>query len=296
MGGDRTCPDDCPIANWWSLLPEERKDKNKRKAKAMELYPKYTMEQIATQLGVSHPTIVRDLREFVHDEQTQPRTSARGRKGEGRPKGSKQTKPPAPVKGADAVVALADQGLSDKEIAKQTGVSPRQVRRAREDEALVRKGRADPEIDRSELSMTAQEKLDAAIRQYKKNLDRQFTETVRQEVVRRIDEVMLPHWKKQVHDAKTLYDKRRGLMKKETFNTIRRALHPDSRNSISDQKLGEAFDAFMALEKYILDEKDSPTSWPPLPKTWREWEEAKRKGTTTRPSRYANSRSTLRPQ
>lgn len=44
----------------------------------------FTMEAIATQLSVSHPTIVRDLKEFVHDEQTQPRTSARGRKGEGR--------------------------------------------------------------------------------------------------------------------------------------------------------------------------------------------------------------------
>jgi DeoR/GlpR family transcriptional regulator of sugar metabolism len=27
------------------------------------------MEAIATQLGVSHPTLVRDLKEFVHDEQ-----------------------------------------------------------------------------------------------------------------------------------------------------------------------------------------------------------------------------------
>jgi hypothetical protein len=42
-------------------------------------------------------------------------------------------------------------------------------------------------------------------------------------------------------------------MNKDTFNMIRRALHPDSRNSISDKKLGEAFAAFMALKF----EKDS---------------------------------------
>jgi hypothetical protein len=36
---------------------------------------------------------------------------------------------------------------------------------------------------------------------------------------------------------------------KDTFNTIRRALHPDSCNSISDKKLADAFRAFMALEK-----------------------------------------------
>jgi hypothetical protein len=34
-----------------------------------------------------HKTISRDLREFVHDEQTQPRKFKRGRTNEGRPKG-----------------------------------------------------------------------------------------------------------------------------------------------------------------------------------------------------------------
>jgi hypothetical protein len=37
-------------------------------------------------------------------------------------------------------------------------------------------------------------------------------------------------------------------MDKTLFNTIRRALHRDSRNSISDQKLDEAFRSFMGLE------------------------------------------------
>jgi hypothetical protein len=38
-------------------------------------------------------------------------------------------------------------------------------------------------------------------------------------------------------------------MDKATFNASRRALHPDSRQSISDKKLGAAFDTFMTLEK-----------------------------------------------
>jgi predicted ArsR family transcriptional regulator len=49
---------------------------------------RFTMEQIATQLGVSKPSIHRDLKELFHDETTPPRTSKRGRKGEGRPKGA----------------------------------------------------------------------------------------------------------------------------------------------------------------------------------------------------------------
>jgi hypothetical protein len=62
-------------------------------------------------------------------------------------------------------------------------------------------------------------------------------------------------------------------MDKATFHDIRRVLHPDSRQSISDKKLGEAFDTFMPLEKYVLNEKDSPTMRTPTAAryqvTWR---------------------------
>ncbi len=93
------------------------------------------------------------------------------------------------------------------------------------------------------------------------------------EIRKRIDEMVLPNWKQQIEQAKTLYERRRGAMDKETFNTIRRALHPDSRKAISDKKLGEAFDTFMRLEKYLLNEKDSPTDWSPgLPSSLAEWD------------------------
>ena len=72
-------------------------------------------------------------------------------------------------------------------------------------------------------------------------------------------------------------------MDKATFNKIRRGLHPDSRNSISDKVLGEAFDTFMGLEKFLLNEKDSPTEvGAGLPASWDEWEKAKRAATTER--------------
>jgi hypothetical protein len=60
-------------------------------------------------------------------------------------------------------------------------------------------------------------------------------------------------------------------MSKETFNAIRRGLHPDSRRNISDEKLPEAFDAFMSLEKHLLDEQDSPTDFGPFPSTLAKW-------------------------
>ena len=47
--------------------------------------PPRTAEQIAIQLGVTNQTISNDLREFPNHLKTQPRTSKRGRNGEGRP-------------------------------------------------------------------------------------------------------------------------------------------------------------------------------------------------------------------
>ena len=152
------------------------------------------------------------------------------------------------------------------------------------------------EIDPATLSLSTQQKLDAAIRQHQRKLDAQFEQRVLDEVKKRIDEIVLPHWKKQIDQAQELYKRRRGAMDKATFNKIRRGLHPDSRNSISDKALGEAFDTFMSLEKFLLDEKDSPTDvGSGLPGTWDEWEKAKRETTAARRAkRQSNSlRATL---
>jgi hypothetical protein len=63
-------------------------------------------------------------------------------------------------------------------------------------------------------------------------------------------------------------------------------LHPDSRISISDKKLAEAFDEFMRLEKFLLNEKDSPTQWGDLPSSLAEWDKmrARRPKQTSSPS------------
>jgi DNA-binding NarL/FixJ family response regulator len=65
------------------------------------------------QQGFTHSQIVRDLKEFVHDEQTQPRTSKRGRKGEGRRKARRK-----PI-----AERLYSQGFKMEAIATQLGVT-----------------------------------------------------------------------------------------------------------------------------------------------------------------------------
>ena len=283
MGGDRTCPDDCPLSVWQSLPPNDRKAQ--RKPIAERLYKQgFTMEAIATQLGVNQSTITRDLTSLcdVH-KPSRPKG--------GRPKGQRpKPKPPEQQQRNEKIVAMRDQGVSSGDIAKEVGVGQRMVDRVLEMEGARREGPT--QIERSDLSLTAQQKLDAAIRQHQAKLDAAFHNRVLDEVKKRIDEIVLPHWKKQIEEAQKLYQHRRGAMSKETFNTIRRALHPDSRQSISDKKLGEAFDTFMSLEKFLLDEKDSPTDFGDLPDNLADWD--KRKAKADQDRKAARNHSAIR--
>jgi hypothetical protein len=137
---------------------------------------------------------------------------------------------------------------------------------------------AEPEIDIKALSLSNQKKVEIYEKQLERRYKQQFEQRVLDEVRRRIDEIILPHWKQQIEQAQKLYKHRRGAMDKATFNKIRRAIHRDSRNSISDKKLDEAFDTFMSLEKYLLDEKDSPTEFGDLPETLAEWDKRRAAG------------------
>jgi uncharacterized protein YerC len=258
---------------WADLKPDDRKAQ--RKSIAERLYKqKFTMEAIATQLGVNHATISRDLKEFVQPAQTQDRKSTRGRTNEGRPKGSRllpERRKNTSVPAEKAAAEILDEGKRYGEAEADTGLSNIVLRAA----VAREEGRREPKVERADLSLTAQAKFDAAIHAYQRKLDKTFHEKVLAEVRKRIDGLILPHWKKQIDQAQQLYRHRRGAMDKLTFNKIRRALHPDSRNSISDKVLAEAFDTFMGLEKFLLNEKDSPTNIGPLPDNLAEWDKMK---------------------
>jgi hypothetical protein len=60
-----------------------------------------------------------------------------------------------------------------------------------------------------------------------------------------------------------------GIMVHANFKLIRSCLHPDSRNSASDEKLGKAFRVFNRLEYVLCDEAELPTKEPVL--TAKEW-------------------------
>jgi len=261
MGKDRDCPEDCPVGAYAALPAKERKAR--RKPLAEKLYKNgMTMEQIAAELGASHQTIGRDL-EFVQmDKPHRPKG--------GRPKGAGKVRKPRKKQAdgiEDKIIAMADQGIPSPEIAAQLGIDGRAIRHIIERERIRREGQADPIIERDDLPLSAQQKLDAAIRQHKRKLDSEFEARVLDECERRLNEFSLPAYVEEMRKLEHSITSRKGGMSKEIFRLILSCLHADSRNSASDEKLNRAFHEFASREKRLVDEKGSPTEFKPLPKT-----------------------------
>ena len=260
------------------------RDDRKRIAEYLYGEKEWTMQRIAEALNKSKMTISNDLKDFDCKDTLQSKrakTPANPR-GSGTKKGSKprKSKPRQTDNKEAQIIALHDAGKTSPEIAAELNIEGRAVRHVLERERIRQE--AIPEIDSATLSTSAQEKLAIAIRQHAKKLDMKFEQRVSEDVRRRLDEIILPHWKQQIEQAKRIFDKRRGFMDKATFNKIRRALHPDSRNGLSDKMLAESFDTFMSFEKHMLSEKDSPTDTPTVPSSLKEWDAMKAKTTAER--------------
>jgi hypothetical protein len=86
-----------------------------RQPLARKLYEQgFTEQQIADQFGVSQATIAGDLQSLSGADKLHERTSKRGRKNEGRPKGSGR-KAPSRHPRADDVVTRADENMTVKD-------------------------------------------------------------------------------------------------------------------------------------------------------------------------------------
>jgi hypothetical protein len=199
----------------------------------------------------------------------------------------RSNKPPKEHKAAPEVIDLRDKGLTNPEIAKQTGIHPRMVRKIVEHDNLRRSG--EPQITPDMLSMSAQQKLDTAIKQYRKKLDREFDAAVLAEGRRYLERVT-PSLLKREHQADRIIRMRKGFMTRATYVLILSCLHPDW---VTDEKqkdrYANAFREFTKLEKLLLDEKESPTDIPRMPTTAAEWQEAKRQATEARKAKRQKS-------
>ena len=226
----------------------------------------WTMQRIAEALGVSQRQVSTDLASL---EVTSKPSRPKG----GRPKKARKNESAAAT---IATKLILDAGHSYPAVEKATGLTSTVLRSA----VAREEGRREPVITRDMLSVTAQGKFDRAISQYKAELAASFQQTVAARIKEMLEDTYMPRHRKEQAEAKAVMNRRHGIMTKAVFNAIRRGLHPDSRRSISDEMLGAAFDAFMALEKHLLKEEDSPTTFVDIPSSLAEWD---KKRTTKRP-------------
>jgi hypothetical protein len=168
--------------------------------------------------------------------------------------------------------AYADAGKAREQVAAEFGVGQNTVTRAVEILEARRQGQIAASVNRQTLSMTAQQKLEAAIKQEKRGLQAEFHQTVQAELKRVIDETVLPQYLKEMAQARQVTESRKGLMHRETFRLILGCLHPDR---VTDPELKErytrAFHAFSDLELVLCNEKEMPTApAAPMPRSYEE--------------------------
>jgi transposase len=210
---------------WADLTPAERTAK--RKAEAERLYKQgFTMEQIAKLFGVSHMTIARDLESF-NTALKPPRPKG------GRPKSS--TKPRKVVEKHTKIVNLADAGIPNQVIAKETGVGERMVHRVLE----VNNARREA-VDKlfglaaaEHFSKSGALRIEDAIRIHKERLNKTFERVVNEEVHKRIaaaDDATREQNKKLRLENLQMQQmlNKRGVFSETQFNNLLKCIHPDN--------------------------------------------------------------------
>jgi hypothetical protein len=150
-----------------------------------------------------------------------------------------------------------------------------------------------PEIKPDMLSMTAQQKLDLAMKQHKEKLNREFSAAVNLRVQEFLENTMGPILRKEQAEARRLTESRKGVMSRKDYIKIRACLHPDN---ITDPerkpKYEAAFKLFEDVEKLLLNEKESPTQFAHIPVTPAEWDALRKRETERRKAKRGSKGGT----
>ena len=183
---------------------------------------------------------------------------------------SKRGKKTSQLDKARAIVRPKVQAGGDrqrKELAKEHGIGNGTFETAIAAELAHREGEQAGAAT-SSLSMTAKQKLDAAIKVAQKKMQAEFDLKVQVEVRRRINEMVLPAYNKKYAEFERVIKSRKGIMSRVSYKKILSCLHPDR---VQDAELKvryeDAFNIFTKLEKVLLDESQSPTDFIKFPRT-----------------------------
>lgn len=170
--------------------------------------------------------------------------------------------------------AAAGESLGYQDIQREAGISSTAVRRA----LAVWDAKQEQASDFGKfLSSSAREKLDASIRQYKKQLDLEVQGRIQAEVRRLLDEHILPSYADKLAKADAIIaadaasrNSRLFPFSPKQYRSILAALHPD--DSSSPEKKSELFQLFKAKEDRLKNpiDRDEILAKAGMPKTYAE--------------------------
>jgi DNA invertase Pin-like site-specific DNA recombinase len=190
-------------------------------------------------------------------------TKERKARSQAKPK-AKPIAPPARNKKAAEIADLAEQGKTRQQIAKELGIGERTVRRELEDEAREQAAKEDAAVlDWNSIPGNQLEKLDRAKVSIRKELEKEF----HTRLLAKLDQykaqcddnvaAFKAKLESEAQQARAMRDDERrryqegievyrakGLIAPSDYTMILSCLHPDSRNSVSDEKLAAAFRLF----------------------------------------------------
>ena len=166
------------------------------------------------------------------------------------------TKPPKPHPKSDQIIALSDAGKTRKEIAEETGIPEDTLRR--EIERVNIRRAAEAQIDPVSLPLTAQQKLDAAVRQQTRKQSQEFELRVADEVKKRTA-TAFPHLKSKQERADKISASYTPRFSKKDCNDVARCLHPDTWQPLNvppelASRLKSAFVTFTKMQKVLCVE------------------------------------------
>ena len=191
----------------------------------------------------------------------------------------------------EKALASAQQRLRQEQGSKPDTDSKVALTEARKEIAALReqlkiKRSAEANITPDMLSLTAQRKLELAIKQEMKRLRAEYQAHLAKcraeataEAMEWVVNVLGPKRQAELDLAQRIIKRRDGMISKKTYNKIIACLHPDwVTDTTQKARYEEAFRLFKPLEKLILSERESPTEFEsPLPKGTAGWDEARRK-------------------
>jgi gamma-glutamylcyclotransferase (GGCT)/AIG2-like uncharacterized protein YtfP len=222
---------------------------------------------------VTQQQIAIDLKDFDLQEtcNSNPRPkTASNPKGAGRRKGTKGKRKAAPKhdKAREVVRPLVEAGepVPRDKLAAEQGLTHNAIQRAEIAEHARLEALADPEIDVTTLSMTAQQKIAAGERQMRRRLEADYAarlrgldEEVRQQVLTRNKEYLakLNAMEDEAAETKRTYrefmDRQKKIFTKDEYRLLVMCVHADA--AISEDKRNEATRLLLVKRFALTGEK-----------------------------------------